>query len=566
MESSFKLKNQHVFFYGFLALWLLLNIISASFTGLAHDEAYYWMYSKNLDWGYFDHPPATAVLIKIGTWILNNELGVRIANVISLTAAIFLLWSMCKRYGNDLLLFIILICGTIIFHVYGFIIVPDAPLITSAALYFWTLEKFINNRNRYIIPLSIAVALMIYSKYHGVLILVFTIIAYPQLLKMKSFWLVVLGSFILFLPHILWQINHNYPTLNYHLLNRIKKPYKISHTTNYILGVILITGPLLSFIYWYAVYKVEVSSVWEKILKYNAFGFIIFFFISSFRGKIEPNWNSVIVIPLLILGYKYIKEHKVLRTWAFYLGGTSIFISLVFRFLLANDYLYNKISDLIRVKNEFYNWDQWAANIESVAGDKPVVFINSYQRASKYTFYTGKSAMSYNTINYRANQFDIWDIESELQGKDVLVIYREEEPFLTPLSTIPENLYYAQMDDFRSFKKIHLSNLDEQLVLKSGKKYGMKINLLNGYSFPVNFEQSEALYPEIVVRIYSKNNLVVEDAVKVDKGILEPGESFVQEVHFRTPEEEGKYNLVFALRNKYLQPGQNSQAVKLILQ
>ena len=301
MRSPFAQENQTFLFYGFLALWLYINLLSATFTGLAHDEAYYWMYSRNLDWGYFDHPPATAVLIKIGSWISKNELGVRMANVIAITASIILLWSMCKKYGKDLLLFIILLSGTIIFHVYGFIIVPDAPLLVSAAFYFWTLEKFINNQSRYIIPLSIAVALMLYSKYHSVLILFFTILAYPQLLKKKSFWLVALGSFLLFLPHILWQIHHNYPTLQFHLLNRFKKPYIISNTTNYIFGVILITGPLLSFIYWYAVYKVKLNTVWEKILKYNAVGFVIFFFISSFRGKLSLTGIVWLLFPYLFL-------------------------------------------------------------------------------------------------------------------------------------------------------------------------------------------------------------------------------------------------------------------------
>lgn len=524
------------------------------------------MYSRNLEWGYFDHPPATAVLIKIGTWFSQSVLGVRIANVISITASIWMLWVMCKKYGKDLLLFVSLICGTIIFHVYGFIIVPDAPLLASAILYFWALEKFINKGNRYIIPLSIAVALMLYSKYHGVLILFFTIIAYPQLLKKKSFWLVAVGSFTLFLPHILWQINHNYPTLQYHLLNRIKKPYKISHTTNYILGLILITGPLLSFILWYAIYKLKTISVWEKILKYNAFGFVIFFLIMSFRGKIEPNWNCIVVIPLLILGYKYLRDQKKLRKWALCLGGITLLISLLFRFFLANDYLYNKLDNYVKVKNEFYHWDQWAKKIEDVAGEKPVVFINSYQRASKYTFYTGKTAISYNTVNYRKNQFNIWDIESKLQGKDVLVIYREEKDFLTHLSTKPEDLYYASLKKFRSFQQIHISSQDEKLVLETGKKYARDITLVNNYTVPVTFKETEALSPEIVVWFYAKNQLVAEASVKIEKQFLLPGESFTQKVYFETPLEGGGYNLIFALRNKYLPPGQNSRTVELILQ
>ena len=60
------LKNINYPLYGFLAIWLVINLIQSYFTELAHDEAYYWMYSKYLSWGYFDHPPMIALIIKIG--------------------------------------------------------------------------------------------------------------------------------------------------------------------------------------------------------------------------------------------------------------------------------------------------------------------------------------------------------------------------------------------------------------------------------------------------------------------------------------------------------------------
>jgi len=35
-----------------LTAWGILNLLQARFTTLNNDEAYYWMYSKNLAWGY----------------------------------------------------------------------------------------------------------------------------------------------------------------------------------------------------------------------------------------------------------------------------------------------------------------------------------------------------------------------------------------------------------------------------------------------------------------------------------------------------------------------------------
>ena len=62
----------------FLLFWLLINIIQACYTGLLNDEAYYFFYSRDMAWGYYDHPPLVALFIKSGYWILHNELGVRL--------------------------------------------------------------------------------------------------------------------------------------------------------------------------------------------------------------------------------------------------------------------------------------------------------------------------------------------------------------------------------------------------------------------------------------------------------------------------------------------------------
>src|SRR6187401_1293338 len=62
----------------FYTAWLVLGLIQSGLTELQDDEAYYWVYSKYLDWGYFDHPPMIAVLVKMGYAIFPNELGVRL--------------------------------------------------------------------------------------------------------------------------------------------------------------------------------------------------------------------------------------------------------------------------------------------------------------------------------------------------------------------------------------------------------------------------------------------------------------------------------------------------------
>ena len=62
---------------------VVLRCLAAAWTPLTFDEAYYWMWSKHLAFGYYDHPPAVAVVIRLGTMVAgDSELGVRLVSIL----------------------------------------------------------------------------------------------------------------------------------------------------------------------------------------------------------------------------------------------------------------------------------------------------------------------------------------------------------------------------------------------------------------------------------------------------------------------------------------------------
>lgn len=61
-----------------LGLWWCANLFEAGWTELANDEAYYHLFAERLAWGYFDHPPVTALLVWLGERLFGGELGVRL--------------------------------------------------------------------------------------------------------------------------------------------------------------------------------------------------------------------------------------------------------------------------------------------------------------------------------------------------------------------------------------------------------------------------------------------------------------------------------------------------------
>lgn len=66
----------------FCIFWLAINLIQSAFTNLTSDEGYYWFFSRTMEWGYYDHPPLLALLVKMGYALFPNEFGTRLFPVL----------------------------------------------------------------------------------------------------------------------------------------------------------------------------------------------------------------------------------------------------------------------------------------------------------------------------------------------------------------------------------------------------------------------------------------------------------------------------------------------------
>ena len=157
---------------------LIINLIQAHFTLLLDDEAYYWMFSRHLDWGYFDHPPMVAFFIKIGYNLFQNELGVRLLTVFSQVIMLRVIWQMITipNKENYTWAFFLTAFSLPMLQIYGFFTTPDVPLLLFGSLTLLAYQQFKKVANfQHILFFSLSAAALMYSKYHGALFLIFII-------------------------------------------------------------------------------------------------------------------------------------------------------------------------------------------------------------------------------------------------------------------------------------------------------------------------------------------------------------------------------------------------------
>lgn len=444
----------------YLALLFILNIIQAVSFELSYDEAYYWIYSNFLSWGYYDHPPMVALLIKLGSIFGRNEFGVRIFFNLLSCLSMYFLWLMTNRKKPKL--FILLTMSLPLVQSTGFLALPDTALLFFSVLFLFFVKDYINNDNaKNSLALSLIIPMLFYSKYHGLAVVLFTTMASPSFIKRRSFWIIVLATCILYLPHIYWQYTNDFISFRFHLFGRGEKVFSVSNIMDYLASQIAIFGMINFFLMGLLTKKIKLKDTWEKILAYNVYGFLVLLFFVSFRNKIEANWTltaCAVSVPLIMLLVDRAHDYKKYFYW-----GSVFSISIIFglRLMLMLPHSFYEGKKIDRL-NEVKGWQKRIKSIEQETKGYKLIS-DTYQIASKLSFYS-KDFVPAIHFTSRPSHF------SYLTSKIKEIKLDEPLYFLTP-----KKIERAIMVDtgYKDPIYIHLTTLNELL-----KRYNVEHSTL----------------------------------------------------------------------------------------
>ncbi|MCW5515021.1 ArnT family glycosyltransferase [Muriicola sp. Z0-33] len=444
-----------------LGIIFIINLAQGYFTELIFDEAYYWYYAQNLSWGYFDHPPMVAFLIEISSIFFEGELGVRFMSSLLAVGAILLLWRLIDHPKKTDFVphFFILVFSMTLLNVYGFLMLPDTPLLFFTALLLFFYKKFLERPSLLIsIALGITMAALMYSKYHAALVIIFILSSNLKLLSNKYAWLAVFIALVCYTPHFIWLYEHDFVSIKYHLFERPNRAYHFEDfTLGYFINLVALFGLTFPWVYK-ALYKTKMTDAFTKALIFLVYGVLIFFFISSFNRRIQTQWLIVICIPMVVLVYNQMLDRPGIRKWIFRMGLVNIAIFFVLRVGLI-------YKPLFPIVYETHGNKKWVAALESEVGDTPVVFENSYRKAPMYAFYSGNTSLSLNNIKYRQNQYSIDSSEFNVQQKKVVYVSKYTKEGDISYSNAKGVTFYGNfIDDFESFRKLrcHVIALPEE--------------------------------------------------------------------------------------------------------
>ncbi len=380
--------NYRALFFVLLITTIVFRLFYIQWVDLAPDEAYYYTWSRNLQWGYYDHPPMVGFLIRVFTAIAGQgEFGVRLGWVLMGAVLTGILYRLgVEMFGNARAGFYsALLTNVILLYSTGAIIVtPDGPLGFFWALSLLCVYKAVKGESRhwwYWTGVSLGLGLL--SKYTMILLVpcVFFFLFFSEegrkWLCRREPYLALLLGLLIFSPVIIWNAQHEWLSFRFQLSHGLELKGNAGLITfgEYWAGQAGVVTPLMLPLVLWAIVRSGIKGFQQKkmellLLFWTSAPILLFFAVTSLRSKVEANWPAMAYVSAFIAlsgivsqdwtGWKKIQKGF---AWA------AVFIAFLVNLLAHLQPIYTvlPIPAKIDPTSQLYGWRVLGERIEEVA-------------------------------------------------------------------------------------------------------------------------------------------------------------------------------------------------------
>ena len=291
---------------------ILLRAVMAAWLPLSADEAYYWLWSRHLAAGYYDHPPAIAFVIRLGTLLFgDSEFGVRFGGVILSLLASWFVWAAARAILRDdrrAALAALLFNLTLMIGVEMLAVTPDTPSVTATAAVLFCLAKLQSTHDgRWWFWTGVAAGLGLLSKYSGFFVgtgaLLWLLASPKQIAWLKTPWPWAGGilALVFFLPNLWWQSRHHWMTFAFQF-GRVTEGHLTARFLIEFIGAQL--GLATPFIFVLAILGAG-RARWRGDDRFLLVALIApalaYFLIHTLHDRVQGNWPAFLYPMLAIL-------------------------------------------------------------------------------------------------------------------------------------------------------------------------------------------------------------------------------------------------------------------------
>jgi 4-amino-4-deoxy-L-arabinose transferase-like glycosyltransferase len=314
-----------------IVLLVGVRLACAAFTPLSFDESLYWVWSKHIAGGYYDHPPVNPILIRLGTTLFGNtEFGVRVFGVLLALPASFAVWRAGailfddERVGATAALYFNL---TLVMAVGSVLATPDNAVVIATAFLLLTLAKlYETGRGTWWLAIGVAFGVGMLSKYTTIFFAV-SILAWLLLVPELRRWLVTPWPWLsgvialaVFSPTLLWNAEHHWASVLYQYNRLVVHEWSLRYLGEFFAAQIGMATPfvfVLGAMGLVGLLRREGGPFGACVLV-NAmvWPILIYFVWHTFHGRVEGNWPEPIFVPFVIAAAVAAERIKWDGAWA----------------------------------------------------------------------------------------------------------------------------------------------------------------------------------------------------------------------------------------------------------
>ena len=484
---SFRNQRENFIFLSFpLVLFFLITItllriyaLYVSPIELSVDEAQYWHWSQNIEFGYFTKPPMIAWAIALSTSVFGNEeWAVRLFSPLIHFCISLILWATSQfAFGAKAGKLAALIwIFTPAASLGSFIISTDTPL-----LLFWSFsilfifKLFRNETNLIAILAGISIGLAFLSKYAALYFVIFFIMWWliydrNKDLSIKNMFIILLTSMLVASGNIYWNYINEFVTVSHTVSNAnlTKIIFNLTNVISFLSSQLLVFGPIFLLLYIFLIFDCFLKKGKLSLLAFLSFPIIILITIQSFLKISNPNWaiTAYISATIILSAYIVIQKYKFLRIF-FKVGFIINFVLSIFilKVTLTGDfYPLNLKSDPLRktlgfellsnkIKNRF-NTDLISAIVFETRGDisRFNYYLNRSHNKFKNKIFLKSESLKPGNF-YEAN-YDYSNRQFH-SGENVLIVSNKSKiynyPNLTDIKLIDKISVNTMKDIYRTY-------------------------------------------------------------------------------------------------------------------
>lgn len=418
------------------------KILSLYFTSfdLFGDEAQYWLWSQDLDYGYFSKPPLLAWVISLYSSAFGDSFfSLKIIPCFTYIFTAWAVYNLCKNIGlkkessfECSLLFLLI--PAVSFS--SFILSTDILL-----LLFWTLalnelvviRKFKNFKNFLMFGIFIGLAFLSkYAAIYFIICLIIYILLDQDFRKfffknLLGFLLSISCIFIILLPNLIWNINNSWVTLQHTSDNANFGNIKINllRGFEFICIQILMLGPLL-FIGGILNYKNVVLDEKQKLLLIFSLPIFFIVLVEAIIVRANANWAAPGFISLFIFLYLLI-NNGILKKLHIVFSSVFCFIFFLLIGLTYENNIFNRIIGISEFSNKIHSFGSDAGIVNFVISDRLLFSNIKYEMRNNESFFY----MPHRTGDRITNHFKLTSpLKKEMKKNFIFIGYPNEINYL----------------------------------------------------------------------------------------------------------------------------------------